>query len=236
MFPAVLVVHPWRSLALLFQQVLSLLKVSLFWNVAWQYSTLTRVHIPTAYSPRIPLASPKSASYTHPCQRHRGFARSTAVDATHTPALYAVLLKSLISAKAEELKTDSKNVVLANGIMSRPGSPSGGMFDTAMGHLGPGNGQTGGNGAQGHFVPHDGAVPSNALWNHGPPRHFNAFGSNSHPGRAGGTGSDGGPPNVDQAGGGAYLSYQIGMLMDPTMAISVPDGGGNTFGLSGPQP
>jgi len=169
----------------------------------------------------------------------------TAVDATHTPALYAVLLKSLISAKAEELKTDSKNVVLANGIMSRPGSPSGGMFDSAMGHLGPGNGQTGGNGPQGNFVSHDGAVPSNALWNHGPQRHFNAFGSNSaansparasHPGRAGGAGGDGGPTNVDQAGGGAYLSYQIGMLMDPTMAISVPDGGGNTFGLSGPQP
>jgi hypothetical protein len=159
-----------------------------------------------------------------------------------------VLLKSLISAKAEELKTDSKNVVLANGIMSRPGSPSGGMFDSAMGNSVPGGGQQGGVGMQGHFVPHDGAVPSNALWNHGVPRHFNAFGSNSaansparmsHLGRASGIGGDGGhggTSNVDQAGGGAYLSYQIGMLMDPTMAISVPDGGGNTFGLSGPQP
>ncbi len=181
----------------------------------------------------------------------------TAVDSTHTPALYAVLLKSLISAKAEELKTDSKNVVLANGIMSRPSSPSASMFDSAQmqamhqAGMGPGIGMGPGDA---RFM-ENGAISANALWNHGlsggaggypeshsPARIALAAAANRMGRQQEGQGSDGagqGQGRNGQGGeqnSGGYLSYQVGMLMDPTMAISVPDGGGNTFGLSGPQP
>lgn len=179
----------------------------------------------------------------------------TAVDSTHTPALYAVLLRSLISAKAEELKTDSKNVVLANGIMSRPSSPTASMFDSAqmqaMHQHGMGPGGMGMGPGDARFM-ENGAISANALWNHGLPA--SAYPESHSPARIAlaaaanrmsrqqeGQGGDGasGPqrngPGGEQNNGG-YLSYQVGMLMDPTMAISVPDGGGNTFGLSGPQP
>ncbi len=170
----------------------------------------------------------------------------TAVDPTHTPALYAVLLKSLISAKAEEIKSDSKNVVLANGIVSRPGSPSASIFDSYNGPMGghsmgmPGNPTH----PQAYM---DGALPPNALWNGSSIHHPNAYSNSAaiSPARFGNgpsrmmtsrQGENGRSGNMNEAGNGAYLSYQIGMLMDPTMAISVPDGGGNTFGLSGSQP
>lgn len=141
---------------------------------------------------------------------------STAVDAYHTPALYAVLLKSLIQAKSEELKTETRVGVVGPGVLSRPGSPTG-------------NGGLAGEFAGAGFAPYqnrpghgNGAGNGNAMWGDGAG------------GLSGNVRERMGMQSHMRGDSGSSLNPGMGsgMMVDPTMAASLPDGGGNGFGLS----